>query len=663
MFESKNYIEKRLQLLREQLAELEQHGKGVNLFLNLAMLLTFLFYLAFALNFYLGDMLHLGVYLQGDAPAIAGAAFLGFISFLLSLVLAGIKHTAYHDFALYGRRLKYIVFAVIFFALFAEVFQSSSNQDTKAKVLVESSAEFQNLNKPVQPSIVVSSRLGDLSAQLAKAEAAAKGCKTGCGGHDAKIAGLKASIAAEDKTNQLNAEASVKAATEIARINHQRIDDKTKDSYNPIIKLFISLGLSIAAANIFVVLIISASFETLHEYLSKSKEQNLNAIRGLKEAIIKIEAGLEDGEYKSPSLPSSVKPVKIPESELGKPVTLNKPPFDLKPNPVNLKSNLNTANQSQDFKLDGVGFMARLKPTSPTVKEQGQTYRQTLTDKDAPIRDLPLDSLVNQSTLGQLGQPVEGLAGQLVQPELNLAGQLGQPILGQVKNSSDSAFKLSEIEQNTNDLQAEKDRLAIEKDKLAAEKDNLKRERVEALKAKLEAEDRLLKAKDEAEKLQMARADEQAEKDKLAAEKDRLSEQALKLSEMLKIEQDKLAAEKDRLGQVSAELSEEKDRLGQVSAELSEAEKERARLDELKGFTEEQINAAAYAIKSAIENKLISEIGFNNLNEHIKAAGLPRSTEAIKSLIKLGCRQLETTGLVKLNPNYSRGKSLYVINT
>lgn len=138
----------------------------------------------------------------------------------------------------------------------------------------------------------------------------------------------------------------------------------------------------------------------------------------------------------------------------------------------------------------------------------------------------------------------------------------------------------------------------------------------------------------------------------LQAEKDRLA-----------IEKDKLAAEKDRLGQVSAELSEEKDRLGQVSAELSEAEKERARLDELKGFTEEQINAAAYAIKSAIENKLISEIGFNNLNEHIKAASLPRSTEAIKSLIKLGCRQLETTGLVKLNPNYSRGKSLYVINT
>ena len=650
MFESKNYIEKRLQLLREQLAELEQHGKGVNLFLNLAMLLTFLFYLAFALNFYLGDMLHLGVYLQGDAPAIAGAAFLGFISFLLSLVLAGIKHTAYHDFALYGRRLKYIVFAVIFFALFAEVFQSSSNQDTKAKVLVESSAEFQNLNKPVQPSIVVSSRLGDLSAQLAKAEAAAKGCKTGCGGHDAKIAGLKASIAAEDKTNQLNAEASVKAATEIARINHQRIDDKTKDSYNPIIKLFISLGLSIAAANILVVLIISASFETLHEYLSKSKEQNLNAIRGLKEAIIKIEAGLEDGDYKSPSLPSSVKPVKIQESESGKPVTLNKPPFDLKPS-------LNTANQSQDFKLDGVGFMARLKPTSPTEKEQGQTYRQTLTDKDAPIRDLPLDSLVNQSTLGQLGQPADGLTGQL--------GQVRSGQLGQVNNSADN---LTENEPNTNNLADEKVRLGQVD---LAEKVRLAEDREEALKAKRQAESELLKAQEEAEKVRLAEVD-LAEKVRLAevdlAEKVRLAEvdlnkEKVRLAE--EAEKVRLAevdlAEKVRLAEVDLEA--EKVRLGQVSAELSEAEKERARLDELKGFTEEQINAASYAIKSAIKNKPVNELGFNNLAEFIKEAGLPRSSDAIRALIKLGCRQLETTGLVKLNPNYSRGKSLYVINT
>ncbi len=640
MFESKNYIEKRLQLLREQLTELEQHGKGVNLFLNLAMLLTFLFYLAFALNFYLGDMLHLGVYLQGDTPAIVGAAFLGFISFLLSLVLAGIKHTAYHDFALYGRRLKYIVFAVIFFALFAEVFQSSSNQDTKAKVLVESSAEFQNLNKPVQPSIVVSSRLGDLSAQLAKAEAAAKGCKTGCGRHDSKIAGLKASIAAEDKTNQLNAEASVKAATEIARINHQRIDDKTKDSYNPIIKLFISLGLSIAAANILVVLIISASFETLHEYLSKSKEQNLNAIRGLKEAIIKIEAGLEDGEYKSPSLPSSVKPVKMPESELGKPVTLNKPPFDLKPNPVNLKPSLNTANQSQDFKLEGVGFMARLKPTS----EQGQTYRQTLTDKESPIRDLPLDSIVNQSTLGQLGQPADGLTGQLGQPADGLTGQLGQVRSGQLGQVNNSADNLTENEPNTNNLTDEKVRLGQVD---LAEKVRLAEDREEALKAKRQAESELLKAQEEAEKVRLAEVDLEAEKVRLAeeAEKVRLGQVDL--------------AEKVRLAEVDLEA--EKVRLGQVKADLTEAELERAKLDELKGYTEEQINAASYAIKSAIENKQVNELGFNNLAEFIKEAGLPRSSDAIRALIKLGCRQLETTGLVKLNPTYSRGKSLYLI--
>ena len=110
------------------------------------------------------------------------------------------------------------------------------------------------------------------------------------------------------------------------------------------------------------------------------------------------------------------------------------------------------------------------------------------------------------------------------------------------------------------------------------------------------------------------------------------------------------------------DLEAEKVRLGQVQADLTEAELERTKLDELKGFTEEQINAAAYAIKSAIENKQVNELGFNNLVEFIKAAGLPRSSDAIRALIKLGCRQLETTGLVKLNPNYSRGKSLYVIN-
>ncbi|MEB4590237.1 hypothetical protein VSS37_04545, partial [Candidatus Thiothrix sp. Deng01] len=67
------------------------------------------------------------------------------------------------------------------------------------------------------------------------------------------------------------------------------------------------------------------------------------------------------------------------------------------------------------------------------------------------------------------------------------------------------------------------------------------------------------------------------------------------------------------------------------------------------------------AVKAAILSGQVTGLGRATLKPVLAGAGLPRSTDAVKVLIKWGCTDLIETGLVSRNPEPGNGKPEFVI--
>lgn len=147
-------IRKGLEQHRLKLDDLVKHLKYINRLLEISKWLTFGLYLAFAISIYLADIMHLRTFLESATGSMIGFSFYLVVCFMLAYVLAGIKHAAYSHMALFGR-VVLIVAVVVSMGLMAEVFQSSGNQDMKARAIAENSAEFKALVND-KPGAVVS---------------------------------------------------------------------------------------------------------------------------------------------------------------------------------------------------------------------------------------------------------------------------------------------------------------------------------------------------------------------------------------------------------------------------------------------------------------------------------------------------------------------------
>lgn len=661
---------------------------------------TFLMYLIFAFGFYVVDLMHIRTFIEQHPQNVLAINVFILMGFLMALALSLIKHNFYDA----KSSFKYsIVITLVLCSLgvMLEVFNSTSQQDTIASFSAEKSRTFDAISNTsiTLGSASNSNLLATLEGKLTELEGQKKPSKQ-------KIDSLKAQIASLKATNAKEAETAKAAAGAAIETKSKSLINLKEENQKPVFKFMRdAFGISINMALVWVAIILVSGFEFCHALVPRLINDRMIMIENLEDSLNSLKAkfyaatgnNIKDHVFENrgtnsptPSVNQSHAPVnnvRMSEANLGR--TVNNPvPPDFKPTPATAKSDapvimakaeLNSPaplfnspepikmetefkpsveinNADSRYQTTGVGFLSRLTPPAnrTATSEPSLTYRETLADRTAPIRDLPLDNLVNQSTLGQPSRT--GQLGQPIKPEL--ADQLGQPKLGQVELADLGQPNLAEIEQKANEAKAEKARLEAEQAKLAEEKAKLAAERIEALKAKLAAEAAQLKAREEVEKARLADEQAKLEQARLAEVKAKLEQEA-KLEQAKLAEQARLAEEKAKLEQ--ARLAEEKASLEAEQAKLSEAEKERFRLDELKGFSDEQITKAADAIKQAIELGQVKELGFNNLNEHIKSAGLPRSTEAIRNLIKLGCRKLEDTGLVILNPNYSRGKSLYLI--
>lgn len=286
-------IRKKIEWHLAKIADLNKHLAYIDGLLAMSKWLTFLLFLAFTLSLYLGDMLHLQTLITSFMGSVPGFIFYLLICLLLAYVLAGIKHAAYSHMAIFGRVLA-IVAVVVSMGLLAEVFQSSGNQDSKARVVAENSTEFKAaVNANPLAGLHLSGNTGNLTrlqGELAEAQSYLKSCKKTCHIQQAKVDKLNAQIAAEQAVNADHASNLATLTQTALQAQTERIRHIEEKGYNPTIRSIASLtGLQIATAIVLVMLFISAQFETLHYWLSEMKARALMALDGLQAALVRLE--------------------------------------------------------------------------------------------------------------------------------------------------------------------------------------------------------------------------------------------------------------------------------------------------------------------------------------------------------------------------------------
>lgn len=242
------------------------------------------------------------------------------------------------------------------------------------------------------------------------------------------------------------------------------------------------------------------------------------------------------------------------------------------------------------------------------------TYDQLAGIYPMPELDLPLIAKsILANIAGNLPEP-DPTAPNPPAPENNLTGQVGQVSLGQGQVSPQPDLemikKLAALEEKSARLEAQ-----LEADRKAAEAEKVR-----------------LAAKEEADRKAAER---------LAAAKRTEAEARAKAEA-----QAKAKAEAEAKAQAG-----EAQKRAEAEAEAAERGK----------LTEDQVNIAATAIAAAIKTGQVQTLGFGNLAPILKEAGLPRSSDSLRVLIKLGCRKL-TGMLTAPNPNAGNGKPDYIIN-
>lgn len=309
---------KQLEIMQRQLEKKTQLAKQVHSALKLGFLLTFLLYLIFNQHLYLGDALSWSAYLK-DAASIFGFAFMAVIVLLMAWFLAWVKHIAYLHFSFYGS-VALVLTTVIGFALFAEFFSSSANQDVKANVLVENNSAYQATLKDTAstnhaPNTGLIEAIANAEQKLARCESNLKaGKEKHCNGDRAKVEALRNS---EQSANQANAQASI----ERDKLKYERQDELKANAYNPVIVMMAQFMAAIAgtdykeflkSAVVIVMLIVAVCFEILHHFLSKANSDSMQSVESLELAIAKYGAGTQTVNY-SPA-PINM-PVDTPEKQ------------------------------------------------------------------------------------------------------------------------------------------------------------------------------------------------------------------------------------------------------------------------------------------------------------------------------------------------------------
>ncbi|SKA88270.1 hypothetical protein SAMN02745130_02914 [Thiothrix eikelboomii] len=431
-----------LDIMQRKLDQHRSHEQRGLLLLKLGFLLTFLLYLLFNQHLYLGDALSWSAYFK-DAASIFGFTFTVLIVILMALFLSWVKHHAYLHFGFFGS-VALVVSTVIGFALFAEFFSSSANQDVKASVLVERNSAYQATitNEASSPSAVntgLITSIANAEQKLARCEENLKaGKEKHCNGDRAKVEALRNS---EQSANKAQAEANI----ERDKLKYARQDELKAQAYNPVILTLarVLAGESgdykdyLKTAVVIITLFVAVCFEILHHFLSKSHGASMAAIEDLELALAKYSAQPE------PVLPSALATVQPLTEPTKQPMGFGFP--------STAPSTAHSENKSVLFKYQvqvepetkaphpiGFTFPAVAKPSSPSPRLGTQEEQLPLPDfgsfkarrdvfaspalSESETLSKPLakgqDSALNETTSATLREPLakgdSGLYGEWV---------------------------------------------------------------------------------------------------------------------------------------------------------------------------------------------------------------------------------------------------------
>lgn len=430
--ESPEVAQAQLDILNKQLALHRAQESRADLLLKLGFVLTFLLYLAFNMHLYLGDALSWKHYFN-DWQATTGFIFMSTIVVLMALFLAWVKHHAYLHFGLYGS-ITLIVVTVIGFALFAEFFSSSANQDAKSNIQLAGNAAYQQ-SVNFNPASAISTP--GASAEVAKASQTLARCQANlgkpgyrhCEGDKAKLQELRAS-----QTATMQAQAQM--ATAAMQANYDRQDKLKADSYNPAIVAVAKFWAwfaggtyadHIKGAVVLITLFVAVCFEILHHFLSHAKERAQNAVMALELEIARYTANLANANLTaSPAIPAS-------DPNDGK-YQANKSGFGFIPTQPKTAPAAGAATstvapplfkyqqQASDMpKQQTFGFIpdrnapsARLTPDMDAAATPATTYRQAISSGFSGYQDTPLDAPAKPRARGSEEsekKPVHGVSG------------------------------------------------------------------------------------------------------------------------------------------------------------------------------------------------------------------------------------------------------------
>lgn len=258
------------------LDDLKEQKTTVELLLKLALYLTFGFYVFYGMTLYFGSLLSWHHYFENWGARV-GFFFMTLLVLGMAVFLSKAKHFAYIYFGIFGS-ITLVLVTLIGFAIFAEIFTSSSNQNAKSEVVLKGNQAYQDTVS--KPTTVTYSNTG-LSLQIAKASKILARCEEKLKqGKEKHCEGDRASLKALQETEHKALQNQQDTSLEATKLNHERQDKLKADSYNPIIVsiakiLAFFLGGSYVAmiktALSLAMLFGSVCFEILHHFLSVAR--------------------------------------------------------------------------------------------------------------------------------------------------------------------------------------------------------------------------------------------------------------------------------------------------------------------------------------------------------------------------------------------------------